>query len=109
MVSILGAVAAQPGHANVECVSLTLRESFLTRVTDDGKGSKKGSVLRLLHNVVKVEDVEDPKAVGVFILNRCFNLAILYLFRTTASNAKYNRRHRTCNFYYLSQLLWNSI
>ena len=86
MVLMLGAVAAQPGHANVECVSLTLRESFLTRMTDDGKGSKKGSVL--LHNVVKVEDVEDPKAVGVFILNRCFNFAILYLFRTTASNAK---------------------
>ena len=29
---------------------------------DDGKGSKKGSVL--LRNVVKVEDVEDPTAVG---------------------------------------------
>ena len=29
---------------------------------DDGKGSKKGSVL--LRNVVKVEDVEDPIAVG---------------------------------------------
>ena len=65
---------------------LTLRESFLTRMTDDGKGSKKGSVL--LHNIVKVEDVEEMKAVGVFILNRCFNFAILYLFRTTASNAK---------------------
>jgi nuclear GTP-binding protein len=29
---------------------------------DDGKGQKKGSVL--LRNVVKVEDVEDPIAVG---------------------------------------------
>jgi nuclear GTP-binding protein len=37
---------------------------------DDGKGSKKGSVL--LRNVVKVEDVEDPIAVGEYMLNRCF-------------------------------------
>lgn len=29
---------------------------------DDGKGNKKGSVL--LRNVVKVEDIEDPIAVG---------------------------------------------
>ena len=86
MVSILGAVAAQPGHANVERVSLTLCESFLTRMTDDGKGSKKGSVL--LRNVVKVEDVEDTKVVGVFILDRCFNFAILCFASTTASNAK---------------------
>lgn len=34
---------------------------------DDGKGSKKGSVL--LRNVVKVEDVEDPIAVGEYKLN----------------------------------------
>lgn len=32
----------------------------------DGKGQKKGSVL--LRNVVKVEDVEDPIAVGECIL-----------------------------------------
>lgn len=32
---------------------------------DDGKGSKKGSVL--LRNVVKVEDIEDPIAVGEFL------------------------------------------
>ena len=31
---------------------------------DDGKGSKKSSVL--LRNVVKVEDVEDPIAVGEY-------------------------------------------
>lgn len=31
---------------------------------DDGKGNKKGSVL--LRNVVKVEDVEDPIAVGTY-------------------------------------------
>ena len=31
---------------------------------DDGKGTKKGSVL--LRNVVKVEDVEDPIAVGEY-------------------------------------------
>ena len=29
---------------------------------DDGKGGKKGNIL--LRNVVKVEDVEDPIAVG---------------------------------------------
>jgi len=40
---------------------------------DDGKGSKKGSVL--LRNVVKVEDVEDPIAVGEHILDLSFNLA----------------------------------
>lgn len=34
---------------------------------DDGKGNKKGSVL--LRNVVKVEDVEDPIAVGKDLLN----------------------------------------
>ena len=45
---------------------------------DDGKGSKKGSVL--LRNVVKVEDVEDPIAVGEYImLNRdIFNFAFIY-------------------------------
>ena len=38
---------------------------------DDGKGSKKGSLL--LRNVVKVEDVEDPIAVGEYtMLNRHF-------------------------------------
>lgn len=31
----------------------------------DGKGGKRGSVL--LRNVVKVEDVEDPIAVGKFV------------------------------------------
>ena len=41
---------------------------------DDGKGSKKGSVL--LRNVVKVEDVEDPIAVGEYMLNQCFNFRI---------------------------------
>ena len=46
---------------------------------DDGKGGKKGSVL--LRNVVKVEDVEDPIAVGQFfdsfpLILRCsFNLS----------------------------------
>ncbi len=33
-----------------------------------GKGSKKGSVL--LRNVVKVEDIEDPIAVGVYLVNQ---------------------------------------
>jgi len=41
---------------------------------DDGKGSRKGSVL--LRNVVKVEDVEDPIAVGMcsFIMLICAKL-----------------------------------
>ena len=45
---------------------------------DDGKGSKKGSVL--LRNVVKVEDIEDPIAVGEYtMLNRhFFNFAFIY-------------------------------
>ena len=30
---------------------------------DDGKGSRKGNVL--LRNVVKVEDIDDPVAIGV--------------------------------------------
>ena len=34
---------------------------------DDGKGAKKSSVL--LRNVVKVEDVEDPIAVGESLLS----------------------------------------
>ena len=42
---------------------------------DDGKGSKKGSVL--LRNVVRVEDVEDPIAVGEYMPNRCFKLSHL--------------------------------
>lgn len=37
-------------------------------VYDDGKGSQKSSVL--LRNVVKVEDVEDPIAVGQSFLVR---------------------------------------
>jgi len=36
---------------------------------DDGKGSRKGSVL--LRNVVKVEDVEDPIAVGMCSFIMC--------------------------------------
>ena len=42
---------------------------------DDGKGSKKGSVL--LRNVVKVEDVEDPIAVGEYILDLSFTCAFM--------------------------------
>ena len=45
---------------------------------DDGKGSKKGSLL--LRNVVKVEDVEDPIAVGEHMLNQYFfNFAFICL------------------------------
>lgn len=39
----------------------------------DGKGSKKGSVL--LRNVVKVEDIEDPIAVGQSISESQIRLA----------------------------------
>ena len=43
---------------------------------DDGKGSKKGSVL--LRNVVKVEDVEDPIAVGEYHIEiDAFNFAFI--------------------------------
>ena len=66
------AVAAQPGHTK-DLQSIQLERGM--RIIDspgvvfdeddynDGKGiNKKGSVL--LRNVVKVEDVEDPIAVG---------------------------------------------
>lgn len=64
-------MAAQPGHTK-ELQSIQLERGI--RVVDspgvifddddisDGKGTKKGSVL--LRNVVKVEDVDDPIAVG---------------------------------------------
>lgn len=65
------AVAAQPGHTR-ELQSIQLERGlriidspgvvFDDDNYDDGKGSKKGSVL--LRNVLKVEDVEDPIAVG---------------------------------------------
>jgi nuclear GTP-binding protein len=65
------AVAAQPGHTK-DLQSIQLERGI--KVVDspgvvfdededvDGKGGKKGSVL--LRNVVKVEDIEDPIAVG---------------------------------------------
>lgn len=64
------AVAAQPGHTK-ELQSVQLERGM--RIVDspgvvfdeddeDFKGQKKGSVL--LRNVVKVEDVDDPIAVG---------------------------------------------
>lgn len=64
------AVAAQPGHTK-ELQSVQLERGM--RIVDspgvvfdeddeDFKGHKKGSVL--LRNVVKVEDVDDPIAVG---------------------------------------------
>uniref|UniRef100_A0A8H7XRC6 CP-type G domain-containing protein n=1 Tax=Psilocybe cubensis TaxID=181762 RepID=A0A8H7XRC6_PSICU len=71
------AVAAQPGHTK-ELQSVQLERGmrvidspgvvFDEDVYDDGKGSKKSSVL--LRNVVKVEDVEDPIAVVEEILSR---------------------------------------
>ena len=64
------AVAAQPGHTKdlqsgqlEQYVLLILQESFLTRMAMmTAKESTKKVVL--LRNVVKVEDVEDPIAVG---------------------------------------------
>jgi len=67
-------VAAQPGHTK-DLQSIQLERGL--RVVDspgvvfdenddvDGKGCKKGSVL--LRNVVKVEDIEDPIAVGQWL------------------------------------------
>lgn len=65
-------MAAQPGHTK-DLQSIQLERGM--RIVDspgvvfdedddnnDGKGQQKGSVL--LRNVVKVEDVEDPIAVG---------------------------------------------
>ena len=66
------AVAAQAGHTkDLQSVQLERGMRVIDSpgvVFDDddydtGKGSKKGSVL--LRNVVKVEDVEDPIAVGM--------------------------------------------
>lgn len=67
-------MAAQPGHTKdlqsvqlergmrvIDSPGVVFDEDFY----DDGKGSKKSSVL--LRNVVKVEDVEDPIAVGQYI------------------------------------------
>lgn len=47
---------------------------------DDGKGNKKGSVL--LRNVVKVEDIEDPIAVGKLMIDEfaAFRCVILLSF-----------------------------
>ncbi|KAF5352950.1 hypothetical protein D9758_007890 [Tetrapyrgos nigripes] len=71
------AVAAQPGHTK-ELQSISLERGmkivdspgvvFDEDDFDDGKGSKKGSIL--LRNVVKVEDVDDPIAVVEEILLR---------------------------------------
>ncbi|XP_006456475.1 hypothetical protein AGABI2DRAFT_188406 [Agaricus bisporus var. bisporus H97] len=71
------AVAAQPGHTR-ELQSIQLERGlriidspgvvFDDDNYDDGKGSKKGSVL--LRNVLKVEDVEDPIAVVEEIVGR---------------------------------------
>ncbi|KDQ58170.1 hypothetical protein JAAARDRAFT_34986 [Jaapia argillacea MUCL 33604] len=70
-------VAAQPGHTK-ELQSVQLERGirivdspgviFDDDELDDGKGTKKGSVL--LRNVVKVEDIEDPIAVVEEILAR---------------------------------------
>lgn len=71
------AVAAQPGHTkDLQSVQLERGMRIIDSPGvvfdeddyDNGKGtSKKGSVL--LRNVVKVEDVEDPIAVGEQILD----------------------------------------
>ncbi|KAH6905307.1 P-loop containing nucleoside triphosphate hydrolase protein [Coprinopsis sp. MPI-PUGE-AT-0042] len=70
-------VAAQPGHTK-DLQSIQIERGlkvidspgvvFDDDDHDDGKGSKKGSIL--LRNVVKVEDVEDPIAVVEEILLR---------------------------------------
>lgn len=64
-------MAAQAGHTkDVQSIQLEKELRILDSpgiVFDDddfdgGKGSKKGNIL--LRNVVKVEDIEDPLAVG---------------------------------------------
>lgn len=63
-------MAAQPGHTkDLQSIQLERGMRILDSPGvvfddgyDDGKGMKKSSVL--LRNVVKVEDVEDPIAVG---------------------------------------------
>lgn len=75
------AVAAQPGHTK-DLQSIQLERGI--RVVDspgvvfdenddvDGKGYKKGSLL--LRNVVKVEDIDDPIAVGEWLYSCASNL-----------------------------------
>ena len=74
------AVAAQPGHTK-DLQSIQLERGI--RVVDspgvvfdedddvDGKGGQKGNIL--LRNVVKVEDIDDPIAVG-----ECLNITLRY-------------------------------
>lgn len=83
------AVAAQPGHTK-DLQSIQLERGmriidspgvvFDDDDFDDGKGNKKGSVL--LRNVVKVEDIEDPIAVGKLMIDEfaAFRCAILLSF-----------------------------
>lgn len=83
------AVAAQAGHTkDIQSVQLERGMRIIDSPGvvfdddnyDDGKGSKKGSVL--LRNVVKVEDVEDPIAVGMAL---CFFLSSLTLAHSLLS------------------------
>lgn len=78
------AVAAQPGHTkDLQSVQLERGMRIIDSPGvvfddddyDDGKGSKKGSVL--LRNVVRVEDVEDPIAVGEYIWKQSLNCAFM--------------------------------
>ncbi|KIM44076.1 hypothetical protein M413DRAFT_374567 [Hebeloma cylindrosporum] len=81
------AVAAQPGHTK-DLQSIQLERGmriidspgvvFDDNEYDDGKGSKKGSVL--LRNVVKVEDVEDPIAVVEEILARTPRATLMRIY-----------------------------
>ena len=81
------AVAAQPGHTK-DLQSVQLERGiriidspgvvFDEDDYDDGKGvNKKGSVL--LRNVVKVEDVEDPIAVGERIPDSSINFVTVLI------------------------------
>ena len=52
---------------------------------DDGKGvNKKGSVL--LRNVVKVEDVEDPIAIGEHTQDRSFHFSVVLTCMRSGGN-----------------------
>ncbi|KDR73039.1 hypothetical protein GALMADRAFT_252454 [Galerina marginata CBS 339.88] len=88
------AVAAQPGHTkDLQTVQLERGMRILDSPGvvfddddyDDGKGSKKSSVL--LRNVVKVEDVEDPIAVVEEILARTSSATLQKIYNLPEFNS----------------------
>lgn len=120
------AVAAQPGHTK-ELQSIQLERGI--KVVDspgvifddddatDGKvtGTSKGSVL--LRNVVKVEDIDDPIAVGMQDSDHCSVHCLIYinlveeiLARTEHESLQkiYNLPHFGSTLEFLTMLALNS-